>query len=269
MALCVIAASALSDLKAAVSSFEEDNAACSACNLIAKALDAGPLSSKLVQGWAGWSEAERSKALKSTMKRASCARISEMDIAVVSRPGVRTYFDMSDMRKHGIQVHFDDTKTGPEHGRAVRELCELLVSEKATTITHLMESWKLRERGRLVDFRFMTDAKLCAGGVLSVCKEVQERDGDGHTKQADADGDDDDDDDLERAARAHTSRGDIAGRTLPPRHMTHDQQVAQTSALRADVRVPIRFGHENGNDPLLSDQPEFEPSGNVATWGGD
>jgi hypothetical protein len=189
MALCMLAALACSDLRSTVASMEQEKATCSACNLIAKALDDGPLSKKLVQGWAGWSVAERSKALKGTLKR-SCARISEMDVAMVSRTGSRTYFDMLDMKKHGMS-NFEDAKTGPEHGRAVRELCELLVSEEAAAIANLMESWKQAKRGRrLVDFRFMTDAELCAGGVLSVCNAVQGRDG--QTKPKDEEEEEDD-----------------------------------------------------------------------------
>ena len=58
---------------------------------------------------------------------------------------------------------FDDADTGAHPGRVVRELCELLATERSAAIVAQMESWMRARRGRrLVDFRFMTDAELCS-----------------------------------------------------------------------------------------------------------
>uniref|UniRef100_A0A7S2N765 DUF3456 domain-containing protein n=1 Tax=Haptolina brevifila TaxID=156173 RepID=A0A7S2N765_9EUKA len=183
------------DLAEHMAHLDQDKATCSACNLIAKTLDdVSPLSSKVVKSWKAWSTAERSKGLKKTLQTA-CRSIANVEVAKSGRPGQYVYFNGLDMKKNGFASTFDDTKTGPEITQVVQTFCELLVSERASIFTAKMEAWMAGKKGRrLVDFRMTTDAQMCSGGVLSVCKESEEKPG---NEKSTEDSDDEYEDDKE------------------------------------------------------------------------
>ena len=69
----------------------------------------------------------------------------------------------------GFLDNFKDAQTGPHVTQTVQTLCELIAAEKAPELVVRIDEWMRAKKGRrLVDFRFNSDSKLCAGGVLSV-----------------------------------------------------------------------------------------------------
>lgn len=168
---CVCAGPSLKEI---VTRLEEDKAACSACNLVAKALDDAPLGSSLVKGWKAWSEAERGAQLAKVLRR-SCGRLTDpgIEVAVTGKAGGRTFFDRIEIRKGGGGINIDGDLTYKKHpGETLQALCKALAREDAGRIAARMDTWATGKKGRrLVDFRFMgADAGLCVGeGGLGVC----------------------------------------------------------------------------------------------------
>jgi hypothetical protein len=148
------------------------NSACSACNLVSRTLDAEAFSKQLVTTWKDATSAERSKEVKKSLKR-SCKRLAAMEIGLSGTLQTEAFVDFHDLRKKGFS-DFKDSKTGPKINKLVQDLCELIVKERASELVKKMEAWMAagKKPRRLVDMRFNSDLKLCAGGVLSVCDSV-------------------------------------------------------------------------------------------------
>jgi len=193
--LLIAPTSAALSLRAKVEELEVEKSACSACNLISKMLDAEKsLSSRVVTKWKESSSEQRSKMLRTSLKKA-CSKLDDMEIAATSGRGTRTFFDRFELRKQNMGASFEGAETGPGVNAVVVELCELLVTEATPTFVARMEEWMGSKKGRrLVDFRFHTDLGMCAGGVLNVCDGPSS--GDGKLEQS-AEDDDDEDDDRE------------------------------------------------------------------------
>ena len=183
-------------LQTTLDKMNEDNSACSACNLVTKTLDAEALSSHVVKEWKDASSVQRAKLLRQGLKK-SCKRLATMEIGIVAQSGSRTYFDQFDMKKQGMMGMFEGSQTGDDVSGAVAGLCELLVTAKATTLVAHIEKWMSATKGRrLVDFRFQSpDLAMCAGGVIDACKNVSTNKSAASSSGGGSDDDDDDDDD--------------------------------------------------------------------------